>query len=73
MINAISEVMSQKTIDQYKIIESKYGILKRFIAKANTLDEVKMLVDSLDETIYSCFKTESFSEENEETSFENQG
>lgn len=73
MINAISEVMSQKTIDQYKIIESKYGILKRFIAKANTLDEVKMLVDSLDEPIYSCFETESFSEENEETSFENQG
>lgn len=73
MINAISEVMSQKTIDQYKIIESKYGILKRFITKANTLDEVKMLVASLDEPIYSCFKTESFSEENEETSFENQG
>ena len=31
MINAVSEIISQKTTDQYKIIEEKYLILKRYL------------------------------------------
>ena len=31
MINTVNEVLSQKTIDQYKIIEEKYLILRRYL------------------------------------------
>lgn len=58
MINAISEAMNNKTIDQYKIIEAKYEILRRFITKANTLEEVQMLVASLDEPAVPYFISE---------------
>lgn len=54
MINTVSELLSQKTIDQYKIIESKYLILKRYLrlyVDNHTLlnkEDIDIIIKSLD-------------------------
>lgn len=53
MINAVNEVMNDKTISQYKIIEDRYELLKKFLRSLineNRLDvkNVKCFLDILD-------------------------
>ena len=57
MINAVSEVMSQKTINQYMIIESKYEILKNYLnlyfKEHSYMDkkDIDLIIDSLEGNI----------------------
>lgn len=58
MINAISDVMSQKTIDQYKIIEDRYLTLKRYLRlytdkhRLISREDIELIIKALDnETI----------------------
>ncbi len=54
MINTVSDLLSQKTIDQYKVIESKYLILKRYLrlyVDNHTLlnkEDIDIIIKSLD-------------------------
>lgn len=55
MINAVSEVLNQKTIDQYKIIEDRYLTLKRYLMlccekhSLVTSEEIEMIIKALDD------------------------
>ena len=54
MINAVSEVISQKTTNQYMIIEDRYLTLKRYLRlliKENRLDiqSVECIIKALDD------------------------
>lgn len=54
MINAVADVLSQKTIDQYKIIESKYLILKRYLRlytdkqRLLSKEDVELIINALE-------------------------
>ena len=55
MLNAMGEVLNQKTMDQYKIIEDRYLTLKRYLKlliKENKLDyqSVECILTALDDT-----------------------
>lgn len=54
MINAVNEVISQKTTNQYMIIEDRYLTLKRYLKlliKENRLDiqNVECIIKALDD------------------------
>ena len=55
MINAVSELVNQKTTDQYKIIEDRYLTLKRYLRlyceKHNliTSEEIEMIIKALED------------------------
>lgn len=55
MINTIAEAVNEKTKDQYKIIESKYEILKRYLrlhfekqSSLLTESEIEVILQALD-------------------------
>ena len=55
MINAVTEVLNNKTIDQYKIIEDRYLTLKRYIRLQMqrhsyiSTEDLEMILKSLDD------------------------
>lgn len=57
MINAVNEVISQKTTNQYMIIESKYEILKNYLHLffkdhcAMSKDDADLIINSLEGNI----------------------
>lgn len=72
MINAVNEMITQKTIDQYKIIENKYEILcyylqNYFSAGRDVMlkEDVELIISSLNK-IYLCTTTEQDTIEDEE-------
>lgn len=68
MINSIVEQMTNKTIDQYKVIEDRYYTLRRFLSfwfeQHDTLDKtnVDVILNALEP-----FEIEQIEEESEET------
>ena len=83
MINAVNQLMNQKTVDQYKVIEEKYLILKRYLKlyfDEHTYmmkEDVNLILKALDsdllETITKLYDPtgEVIEEEQEEISEEN--
>ena len=64
MINAMNEIIMQKTTDQYKIIEDKYEILcyylQNFFSAGHDVmlkEDVDLIINSLNK-IYLCTSTE---------------
>lgn len=56
MLNQVGEVLGDKTISQYKIIEEKYHILKRYLKcliMQNRLDinNVECILSALEESV----------------------
>lgn len=55
MINAISDVICQKTIDQYKIIEDRYLTLKRYLRlytdkhRLLSREDLELIIKALDD------------------------
>ena len=75
MLNAVSELVTQKTSDQYKIIEDRYLTLKRFITlwfenyDVLRKDEAEIIVKALDNSPVTAIKlvtNEVDNDENEE-------
>lgn len=84
MLNVFNEVMKQKTIDQYKVIEEKYLILKRYLIlylEDNTImskKDLEIILKALDNEplepitkVYDPIETEDAIKEDEEISEEN--
>ena len=72
MINAVNEMITQKTIDQYKIIENKYEILCYYLQNYFSTgrdvmlkEDVELIISSLNK-IYLCTTTEQDTIEDEE-------
>lgn len=72
MINAMNEVITQKTTDQYKIIEDKYETLcyylQNFFSVGHDVmlkEDVDLIISSLNK-IYLCTTTEQDTIEDEE-------
>ena len=72
MINAVNEIMREKTNDQYKIIENKYEILcyylQNFFAAGRDVmlkEDVDIIISYLNKT-YLCTTTEQNIIEDEE-------
>lgn len=64
MINAMNEVITQKTTDQYKIIEDKYETLcyylQHFFSAGHDVmlkEDIDLIINSLNKT-YLCTSTE---------------
>jgi hypothetical protein len=55
MINVVNEVLQQKTIDQYKIIEDRYETLKKYLrlyAEKHRLmsrEEIELIIKALED------------------------
>lgn len=56
MINAVNDVMTQKTTDQYKIIEDKYETLCYYLRNFFLTGHDVMLKEDVDLIIYSLNK-----------------
>lgn len=64
MINAMGEVLNQKTLAEYKIIEDRYLTLKRYLRsliKENRLDiqNVESILYALDPSLPISYEEES--------------
>jgi hypothetical protein len=68
MINAVSEVLSNKTIDQYKIIEDRYETLKRYLIlytekhRLMSWEEVELIIKALENEPIEETKEEEINE-----------
>lgn len=62
MLNAVSELVTQKTQDQYKIIEDRYLTLKKFITlwfenhDVLRKEEAEIIVKALDTSLVTAIK-----------------
>lgn len=64
MINAMGEVLNQKTLAEYKVIEDRYLTLKRYLRiliKNNRLDiqSIESILYALDPSLPISFEEES--------------